>query len=851
MSDPEIAPAVDDCGSPPGEAVHSKLESAQGALLSPALRAEEQKVAPHRPPTPPRAPRAAPAAAGGGDGSVQSPASRSEEGTLAGGGDAIAAARQAEAAATSPHSAPAGDPPCSPAPAPEDGDDGGCRTARSGTSPCNSVPQSPPRPAAAALHRPPPAHGKRPFSGQYALRASRGVPGTDPEEDPLWVEQDGGDTVRLLGNVPIPADDYWEYRSESGEVPATNFSALANLTNCILDAGILGVPYVMAQAGFIGGFVLIVAAACISSYTIELLISVAHRACSEQLISCVAYEELGELAGGKRKGWGIWGRNTVLIFVFIYCIGALIGYVVVVRDNLSTGFAGLLGSDAGQWVRDMGKVPFAGIACLLILLPLCAQRDVSSIGHISALTPTVVVAIIAIFLVEQVTKGTDLCDQQQPPCKIPYTTTFTSDAPAMTGLCIFAFLCHHNSFQVYRTLGATATPEGFRPIVRGSIAFAAIASMAMGVVVYATFGTSTKDDIFLNYPSDNSAVNAARMLMAINMLLSFPMNFLAAREVVQVLVEDTPGERTQAPPISPLRKLPKQLSSKAFSQPALRHTIDSLAPSRLSVLVSNEGKDPEAPASHPVSPIPDPGASPQGPQKGSPPQHGPSPGALRIEPGSHSSVKKGGLSGAQQSRALLRSEPGQPESLPTPGAPATLREEPGRGGSFRRTWRNSGWDAFLSFGSSRRSPDPGRHSMGLSSAGRTYGGRRAVSTAFSASGLPQTRVWSTLTRPPPAEAVSAAGGGVRNLTDDRLHISSTGILFVITIAAGLFSPSLGNVLTLVGGVAGSVLAFILPGAIALAVEERPYGGRAACWGMVLFGAGAAILTVVTVALGQG
>merc|ERR1712196_170950 len=108
--------------------------------------------------------------------------------------------------------------------------------------------------------------------------------------------------------------------SEGGgdEHPVTRMNAFANLTNCILDAGILGVPYVLAQAGFAGGLLLIAFAAVISCYTIELLINVSHRACESGLIGCVAFEEVAELAGGPRM------RSAVLVTQFVYCAGALV-----------------------------------------------------------------------------------------------------------------------------------------------------------------------------------------------------------------------------------------------------------------------------------------------------------------------------------------------------------------------------------------------------------------------------------------------------------------------------------------------------------------------------------------------
>eukprot|EP00756_Hemistasia_phaeocysticola_P057539 Hpha_TRINITY_DN3413_c0_g1::TRINITY_DN3413_c0_g1_i1::g.32586::m.32586/K14997/SLC38A11; solute carrier family 38 (sodium-coupled neutral amino acid transporter), member 11 len=650
---------------------------------------------------------------------------------------------------------------------------------------------------------------------------------------------DGSMDAALLGEAE---PDEWEY-SQHGEQSSGTFSALANLTNCILDAGILGVPYVMGQAGFIGGFVIIIAAAIVSCFTLELLIYTSDRACRSGLIASVAYDEVGEVA------FGLWGRNAVLVIQLIYCIGALVGYVVVVRDNFMTALSGLLGHNAGQWVRDMGKVGFGAAACVIILLPICLKRDVSSIGHISALTPTVVVAIIGIFTYEVSAKLDELCEGQDPPCNREYTSVFTSDAPAMTGLCIFAFLCHHNSFQIYRSLGEGAEPSKFRWVARGSIAFAAIASMAMGVVVYATFGTATKDDIFENYPESSSAVNAARMLMAINMLLSFPMNFLASREVLEVLVTDSPSERKeQAGDLKPLEKMPPEGSvyggddgASTVRLPPFTLPGEDASGHATHGSVRLRGLNSPAPSMgvlhsvHSIVPREEPSPCSEQP-KASKDHAVVVPNGVSVGGGSPFREEPADSSDRIHLLHGIREEPG----LESPSGKGTTRRS-----MMRHSFRSAGF-SYRSRGARSPAPTIDRSTI---RAGSEWG--RQSWAMFSATGIPQSRVWSNIDRPAQSEAASAAGGGVRTEVNKRLHYWTTGVLFVLTIVGGLFAPGLGSTLTLVGGVAGSFLAFVIPGAIALRLEEVPYGGRVACWGVVIFGCGAAILTIVTTALGQG
>ena len=61
------------------------------------------------------------------------------------------------------------------------------------------------------------------------------------------------------------------------------------------------------------------------------------------------------------------------------------------------------------------------------------------------------------------------------------------------------------------------------------------------------------------------------------------------------------------------------------------------------------------------------------------------------------------------------------------------------------------------------------------------------------------------------------------------------MLWACSVAIALTVPSLGVVLNVVGGLGGTGLAFVLPCAVALKLEEEPLGGRAFCWVVLVTG----------------
>eukprot|EP01059_Diplonema_ambulator_P001712 TRINITY_DN11447_c0_g1_i1.p1 TRINITY_DN11447_c0_g1~~TRINITY_DN11447_c0_g1_i1.p1 ORF type:complete len:543 (+),score=136.18 TRINITY_DN11447_c0_g1_i1:40-1668(+) len=315
-------------------------------------------------------------------------------------------------------------------------------------------------------------------------------------------------------------DDEWGV----GEDPPSNKrGAMFNLLNCILDAGVVGVPFVLGQSGVTLGILMVIGTGVLTCYGLELLISVSDTAARNGAIACVAYEELAELAAGT------WYRGFLLFSQFCFCFGALVGYIVVIKDTFATAVDGLFSIGSSQGLESDADVGYTAILSFAILLPLCCLRSVAELGHVSSLSISLVVALIIIFLFHYIKKGFQGNEGYEIIVRDKFANT--------VGVCIFAFLCHHNQFSIYRSLGSEASPENWRPIVRWALAFATLTSVTLGCIVYASFGNEVKSDIFKNYGDYYvNLTHAARLCISANMLISFPMNFGVARETLQVLI---------------------------------------------------------------------------------------------------------------------------------------------------------------------------------------------------------------------------------------------------------------------------------------------------------------------------
>eukprot|EP00301_Raphidiophrys_heterophryoidea_P027890 c9875_g1_i2.p1 GENE.c9875_g1_i2~~c9875_g1_i2.p1 ORF type:complete len:196 (-),score=24.86 c9875_g1_i2:47-634(-) len=111
-------------------------------------------------------------------------------------------------------------------------------------------------------------------------------------------------------------------------------TSIFNLSNAILGAGILGLPYACSRSGVILFSVLLIAIAIVADYSLFLLLWCAR------VTNKYTYEELGIQAFGQR------GPYLVGAAILVQNLGQMVSYLVVVGDLLPEVMKLLLGSDS-------------------------------------------------------------------------------------------------------------------------------------------------------------------------------------------------------------------------------------------------------------------------------------------------------------------------------------------------------------------------------------------------------------------------------------------------------------------------------------------------------------------------
>jgi solute carrier family 38 (sodium-coupled neutral amino acid transporter), member 11 len=155
----------------------------------------------------------------------------------------------------------------------------------------------------------------------------------------------------------------------------------ANLINAIVGCCIVGIPYALRQSGLVAGILLIVLCANLAQVSLNILIETAKH------VHVATYETLCEAAFGTR------GFYFVTINMFFCAYGAMISYLMIVKDSFGTLLLGqgesvdATVSHQARWVLAPDSLVMRRtlllLISLLIILSLSCQRDMADLAFTS------------------------------------------------------------------------------------------------------------------------------------------------------------------------------------------------------------------------------------------------------------------------------------------------------------------------------------------------------------------------------------------------------------------------------------------------------------------------------------
>lgn len=246
---------------------------------------------------------------------------------------------------------------------------------------------------------------------------------------------------------------------------------------------------------------------------------------SSWLLHCVCSE----------RAFGLPGYWTTCIFQFLFACGAMIGYLVIFADTLSgVLFTCTDWEETHPVLVDRRFILVVGVT--VFLFPLCLYRHYGSLAKFAVIKTAaisfLVITVVVLFSQIEVTSN------QSHAWK--YTEVHSGMVSAV-GTISFAFVCHHLTFMARASL-RNPTTRRFGATVNLAILGSFSLSIVMAIVGYVTFFESTAGDIIVNYLSletirESPVLNVARVLLAFNMVFTYPGELMVARHTIEALIE--------------------------------------------------------------------------------------------------------------------------------------------------------------------------------------------------------------------------------------------------------------------------------------------------------------------------
>lgn len=325
---------------------------------------------------------------------------------------------------------------------------------------------------------------------------------------------------------------------------STVAGATFNFTNSVVGAGAIGLGGAIAVSGGVVSIGCIIFFGILTKLSLDMLIELTVKTDGANN----SYEDLGRVA------YGAAGRLAVLISKTLYSFGCLVAYVIVVKDNFGPGLRNLIYRDDGDNGRGRDTTNTSWFAMLLeredlltfllstlVILPLCLNRDMTTLSNFSIVSVFAMVAICFIVILLWAINPNDEVRHQGG-------TTYENWFEIRPGLLeslgtfVFTFVSQHTVHLAYESLDRSVrTVSNWKMVSLFSILISTTVSLLVGVFVYMSFWQDTESDIFQMYPPDLISIDIARLLLCTTMLLTFPLPFFTTREMIVLVGNDCFG----------------------------------------------------------------------------------------------------------------------------------------------------------------------------------------------------------------------------------------------------------------------------------------------------------------------
>ncbi|SCZ98259.1 BZ3500_MvSof-1268-A1-R1_Chr7-1g09073 [Microbotryum saponariae] len=291
---------------------------------------------------------------------------------------------------------------------------------------------------------------------------------------------------------------------------------IANMSNSILGAGIIGLPYALREAGFVMGIFLLVVLGVVTDWTIRMIVL------NAKMSGRRTYIDIMDTCFGPH------GRAAVSFFQFAFAFGGMCAFCVILGDTVPRVLVAIVPGEHSPFLRFLMSRQFViTILTVGVSYPLSLYRDIAKLSGASTLALISMVVIV----VSVGVRGPSVADNLKGDASERWTFINSGFFEAI-GVISFAFVvsldrlplrlrtpltsafwslpqCHHNSLLIYGSL-KTPTLDRFAKVTHVSTSLSVIACLAMSTSGFLVFTNKTAGNILNNFASDDVLINVAR-----------------------------------------------------------------------------------------------------------------------------------------------------------------------------------------------------------------------------------------------------------------------------------------------------------------------------------------------------
>ena len=308
--------------------------------------------------------------------------------------------------------------------------------------------------------------------------------------------------------------------SAHGDKSASIPSSILSLIISVVGAGTLGIPYAVAQSGWVIAAILLVVVALLNMFTLHLNLDCAKESAPHSSYSELCQSTIPSL------------QVLVDVAVSVTIFGSLCAYLVVIGDLMPDAVRTIAGhsssSSSPAMLRD--RHFWIGAFCLLLIVPTVRLKRMDGLRFTSLLAIACFLLITLVVVLYATVDELDPCrGAAVRPCAgaiVAFPRDFVSVFRAAP-IFVLTYACHFNVYSMCNELRACTMPR-LNVISVCALSACALIYAAVGFGAYFTFGDRIEGNILLMYPNSNSML-VVRVSLSLAIAFGFPVLAMAAR----------------------------------------------------------------------------------------------------------------------------------------------------------------------------------------------------------------------------------------------------------------------------------------------------------------------------------